>query len=260
MYLLACSLTALGGNLGGVTSWLLGLDGGKLAGQLRADVLVPVRGSKRCVEATYGFEFTYPSSWLGDQTVAYRAAKRAEAERGGPPGADYNNIDFPPLGGSPSGRGAGGAAAGRRQRAASVAEPVVAFGPPGTTGEENVSVIVAPIAPGFTLQSLGDPRAAGERLLASLAPEGSGLEAILLKAEARFGEAPSSSRGVISGAPQLYYTLEYTVRGPRFHRHNVSVYTSRSDLLYTFNAQCPEPRWSTDGAALVASAESFRLS
>ncbi|GIM05603.1 hypothetical protein Vretimale_10064 [Volvox reticuliferus] len=32
---------ALGGNLGGITSWLLGLDGGELAGRIRADVLVP---------------------------------------------------------------------------------------------------------------------------------------------------------------------------------------------------------------------------
>jgi len=30
-----------------------------------------------------------------------------------------------------------------------VAEPTAAFGPPGSTGEENISVIAAPIAPGF---------------------------------------------------------------------------------------------------------------
>jgi hypothetical protein len=46
---------ALGGNLGGVTSFLLSLDGGVLAGRLKLDVLVPVRGLKRCVDAQNGF-------------------------------------------------------------------------------------------------------------------------------------------------------------------------------------------------------------
>ncbi|GLC42035.1 Thylakoid-anchored PsbP-like protein [Pleodorina starrii] len=257
---------ALGGNLGGVTSWLLGLDGGELAGRLRADVLIPVRGAKRCVDYTYGFEFTYPSEWLGDQTLAYRAAKRAEAARGGVPGPrgggfdDPNDPDFPPLSSSSSSSGAGGAA---RQRPA-VAEPVAAFGPPGTTGEENVSVIVAPISPGFTLQSLGDPRVAGERFLATLAPEGSGLQAALLRTAGRTTRAAGAGSRPM-GQPededeqQLYYTLEYTVRGPRFFRHNVSVYTARNDLLYTFNAQCPEARWEDDALALQASAASFKL-
>lgn len=43
-------------------------------------------------------------------------------------------------------------------------------------GEENVSVIVAPIMAGFSLDSLGGPRDAAERFLASLAPPSSGLE------------------------------------------------------------------------------------
>ncbi len=47
--------SALGGNLGGCTSWLLGLDGGRTAAALRADVLVPVRGARRCVDYNYGF-------------------------------------------------------------------------------------------------------------------------------------------------------------------------------------------------------------
>lgn len=40
-------------------------------------------------------------------------------------------------------------------RGRQLAEPVVAFGPPGTTGEENISVIVAPIQPGFQCVHLG---------------------------------------------------------------------------------------------------------
>ncbi|EFJ42626.1 hypothetical protein VOLCADRAFT_97286 [Volvox carteri f. nagariensis] len=221
---------ALGGNLGGITSWLLGLDGGSLAGRLRADVLVPVRGAKRCVDYTYGFD---------PATVTSAPGRSA---------------------------GFGGGSGGRQQRPA-VAEPVVAFGPPGTTGEENVSVIVAPIAPGFTLGSLGDPRVAGERFLATLAPEGSGLQATLLDATARIITAavPTSPSAQYTQRDQQqqeqlsYYTLEYTVRGPRFFRHNVSVYTSRNDLLYTFNAQCPEARWTEDAVPLLASAASFKL-
>lgn len=46
---------ALGGNLGGITSWLFSLDGGQLAAALRADIVVPVNGFKRCYDAVYGF-------------------------------------------------------------------------------------------------------------------------------------------------------------------------------------------------------------
>jgi hypothetical protein len=130
---------ALGGNLGGCTSFLLGLDGGEAAGRLRADILIPVKGRKRCFDQAYGFgafpwwayaccvqqghsvaiaspstpaasspaaplplprcaEFTYPADWLGDQTIAYRAARRAEAARGGVPRADRDlfYLDAPP--------------------------------------------------------------------------------------------------------------------------------------------------------------------
>lgn len=50
-----CLLPALGGNLGGITSWLLSLDGGQLAAATRADIVVPVQGFKRCYDAGYGF-------------------------------------------------------------------------------------------------------------------------------------------------------------------------------------------------------------
>lgn len=46
---------ALVGNLGGLTSTLLGLDGGAFAGKLRLDVLYPVRGYKRCYDAGNGY-------------------------------------------------------------------------------------------------------------------------------------------------------------------------------------------------------------
>jgi len=68
----------------------------------------------------------------------------------------------------------------------SVAEPVAAFGPPGSSGELNVSVIVAPIEESFTLASLGDPREAGAKFLSiSIAPQGPTLKATLLDASER---------------------------------------------------------------------------
>lgn len=169
---------ALGGNLGGITSWLFSLDGGQLAAALRADIVVPVQGFKRCYDAGYGFgeqelamvvvarnlstrqhqwlfssiaalvchagvssggiathgscwtrpaaahsvltacpspvlaflhtEFKYPSNWLADQTLYFRAAQRAEAAR---------SLDPPAL---------------RKPRARQVIEPSAAFGPPGS--------------------------------------------------------------------------------------------------------------------------------
>jgi hypothetical protein len=54
---------ALGGNLGGVSSWLLGLDGGQLAAQLHADVLIPVLGYKRCLDADNGYGEGQAGSW-----------------------------------------------------------------------------------------------------------------------------------------------------------------------------------------------------
>ena len=68
-----------------------------------------------------------------------------------------------------------------------MAEPVAAFGPPGSTGELNVSAIVAPIQQGFQLSSLGGPKAAAERFLSTtVAPPGSGLETDLISATERW--------------------------------------------------------------------------
>lgn len=54
------------------------------------------------------------------------------------------------------------------------------------TGEENLSVVVAPIAGGFNLSDLGGPRQAAERFLATtVAPEGSGRTANLIDAYER---------------------------------------------------------------------------
>lgn len=67
-----------------------------------------------------------------------------------------------------------------------VAEPEAAYGPPGSTGEENISVVVAPIQPGFKLESLGTAEQAGRRFLEStVASINANREAKLLAAESR---------------------------------------------------------------------------
>ena len=75
-------------------------------------------------------EFIYPSSWVGDQTLLYREVKRAELQR---------SLDPPPL---KSGR--------LSSRPRNISEPVAAFGPPGSNGELNVSVIVSPVPQDFS--------------------------------------------------------------------------------------------------------------
>ena len=57
----------------------------------------------------------------------------------------------------------------------------------------------------------------------------------------------------------LYYSFEYALHAPTFDRVNISVLTSRADLLYTLSSQCPSSRWEKDGAALQRAAASFSL-
>lgn len=67
-----------------------------------------------------------------------------------------------------------------------VAEPEAAYGPPGSSGEENISVVVAPIQPGFKLESLGTAEQAGRRFLeTTVASINANREAKLLAAESR---------------------------------------------------------------------------
>ena len=61
-------------------------------------------------------EFQYPSQWLADQTLAVRAAQRAERMR---------SLDLPAL--DPL----------RKKSERDLTEPISAFGPPGSSGEEN---------------------------------------------------------------------------------------------------------------------------
>lgn len=127
--------------------------------------------------------------------------------------------------------------------------PTAAYGPAGTTGETNVSVVVAGISPTFRLSQLGGPEKAALSILNNtIAPEGSGKVGKLIS----FSEKTDAR-----GTP--YYTMEYEVKGPTFHRHNYSCYTARSGYLYTLNAQCPVEQWPALKEKLTASALSFQL-
>eukprot|EP00850_Spirogloea_muscicola_P017838 SM000157S02068 [mRNA] locus=s157:135564:136941:+ [translate_table: standard] len=210
---------AFGSNFLGVTSLLLSTNTA-FSRRLQLDVLFPVAGFKRCLDGSLGFEFMYPERWVGDQRLLYRAAERAERER---------SLDLPSI-------------RLKEQQAVrrAAVEPVVAFGPPGSAGELNVSVVVAPVAPGFH----------GRILNNVIAPKGSNKEAVLVQASRRGGNA---------GAATTYYVLEYTVQAPTFFRHNGSVYASYDNSLYSFNAQCPEALWPEQRDSLTQAAQSFRL-
>ena len=57
----------------------------------------------------------------------------------------------------------------RQAKRRTVTEPVAAYGPMGSNGETNVSVIASPILPGFELRnSLGSPEKAGTTLLSKV--------------------------------------------------------------------------------------------
>lgn len=96
------------------------------------------------------------------------------------------------------------------------------------------------------LQSLGSPVEAGQKILDNvIAREGSGKTAELLKADA----TPEGK----------YYTLEYTVRTNEWYRHNVSVYATQNDQLYSINVMCPESDWERRKEQLRTTAASFRV-
>ena len=133
-FLLLGVATALGGNLGGVSSALLSLDVPS-ARRLRLDLLWPCEGLIR--KRQQGFQLLVPSSWLADLTLERRKADRLFSLD---PGA-------------------------LQTQGRAVVEPAVAFGPPGTAGEENLSIITAPA--GKQLAELGSVGEVAERFLSS---------------------------------------------------------------------------------------------
>ncbi|KQK11397.1 hypothetical protein BRADI_2g59950v3 [Brachypodium distachyon] len=176
-------------------------------------------------------EFIYPANWVGDQTILYNQVKKAELQR---------SLDPPPLtnGRSPS-------------RPSNISGPVAAFGPPGSNGELNVSVIVSPVPQDFSIEAFGGPKDVGE---------------VVLRRIARTKRNPDISATLIDAALRedtvtnvKYYKLEFRVESPSFRRHNVAVCCVRDGKLYTLNAQAPESAWRAVQNEFFAMADSFSL-
>uniref|UniRef100_A0A0F7GZV4 Photosystem II reaction center PsbP family protein n=1 Tax=Erodium gruinum TaxID=337380 RepID=A0A0F7GZV4_9ROSI len=226
----SASLVAVGANFAGITSLLLGFSP-RTGRDLKLDVLYPIGGYSRCIDPNEGFEFIYPVNWVGDQTLLYRAAGKAESQR---------SLDLPPLNGSRS-----------VDRRRNVNEPVVAFGPPGSSGELNVSVIVSPISRDFSIEVFGGPREVGEALVRTITGSGKrpNVEGTLMESTLR--EDPVKM--------VKYYELEFRVESPTFQRHNIAVCCVCNGRLYTLNAQAPESSWSEVKSDMHVIASSFTL-
>ncbi|KAI4349965.1 hypothetical protein L6164_010501 [Bauhinia variegata] len=216
------SLVAVGANFGGITSFLLGLSP-ETGRNLKLDVLYPIGGYNRCIDTNEGF-----ANWVGDQTLLYRAAKKAEVER---------SLDPPPLN------------LNARPRRANVNEPVVAFGPPGSTGELNVSVIVSPVPEDFSMEAFGGPTEVGEGVIRSLT--GAEIKGKLIESSMR--------EDWLRDVDVKYYQLEFKVESQWFRRHNVAVCCARGGRLFTLNAQAPESEWPGLKSDLYTIANSFTL-
>ncbi|KAJ6928734.1 psbP domain-containing protein 7 [Populus alba x Populus x berolinensis] len=225
----SASLVAVGANFGGITSFLLGLspESGR---NVKLDVLYPIGGYSRCIETNEGFEFIYPATWVGDQRLLYRAAEKTEYER---------SLDPPPLNNGKSGDG----------RRKNVNEPVVAFGPPGSSGELNVSVIVSQVPPDFSIEAFGGPKEVGEAVVRKITGSRLDVKGTLTESSLR----EDSLRKV------NYYKLEFRVESPAFHRHNLAVCCARGGRLYTLNAQAPESAWPNVKADFYRIADSFSI-
>merc|ERR1711977_251109 len=219
-------VTALGANFLGITSNILSLNT-SFARRNRFDVLYPIGGYKRSLDSDNGFTFIYPERWLADQTLYNRYARKIE---------QHNPLDPPSL--------------NRRKSQRDFSEPVAAYGPPGTSGALNVSVVVAPIEAEFTLKKLGTPEEAGELILKTFIAPPSQTDKV-----AELVSATSSDDGD-------YYFFEFTVesRAKGWKRRNLAVYgTSNKNLLYTLNCQCPDESFNKERSKLMTIANSFEI-
>ncbi|XAR49120.1 hypothetical protein NMG60_11032192 [Bertholletia excelsa] len=229
----SASLVALGANFAGITSFLLGFSP-ETGRNLKLDVLYPIGGYSRYVQTNEGFEFIYPSSWVGDQTLLYRAAGKLERSLASGDRLIDNVAPAPTT-------------VERRRR--NVNEPVVAFGPPGSTGELNVSVIVSPVPLDFSIEAFGGAKEVGEAVIRTITKSGRGPEVK--------GTLIDSSLREDSERNLKYYELEYRVESPSFQRHNVAVCCARGGRLFTLNAQSPESAWPRIKADFYRIANSF---
>lgn len=136
--------------------------------------------------------------------------------------------------------------------------PDVAFGPAGGTGEENLSVVIGSLVPGFSLRgTLGPPGEAAARLLRDTIAKEGVRETTLLSASER-----ASDR---TGKP--LYQFEYRVEYPNSRQqptYTVCVVGSArgargEETLFTFASRVPQSVWETKADELREAASSFVL-
>jgi photosystem II oxygen-evolving enhancer protein 2 len=149
----------------------------------------------------------------------------------------------------------------KRSSRATTTLPDSAYGPPGRLnqkgvtqqGDTNVSVIVSSGLSGFTLKgTLGTPKDAAESLLLkSIAPEGSGRTATLLRSiEDRNGENY-----------KFEYIVDFGERRPPLRNIAVIAASPNGETLYTLTVVAPAEKWMDDkyDAKLRKIADSFHL-
>lgn len=210
---------ALGANFLGVTSFLLNTNPNYFRA-LKVDQLYSIGGFKRSIETNNKYEFTMPDNWLADQTLVLASARDRELP------------------------------ATFKLRKSKILRPEVAFGPPGSDGRENVSVIKSTVMPGFSLEKvLGSPKDGAENLLANvIAPPSSGKVSTLVDA---YGESRD-------GVPM--YIFEYVIqKGEKLNQHCISVVAASGTDLYTLTAMAPVSQWDSEGEKIAAVAKSFQL-
>ncbi|MGK3738567.1 MAG: hypothetical protein ACI8RD_000958 [Bacillariaceae sp.] len=227
---------ALAGNFLGVTSRLLTVIPEDKVEATGLDTYFPRGNFKRC--QTDEYTYVLPSEWVADTFLAL-----AKAQRKAQP-LDYS-MDQPQ----------------KRSSRATTTLPDSAYGPPGRLnqkgvtqqGDTNVSVIVSSGLSGFTLKgTLGTPKDAAESLLLkSIAPEGSGRTATLLRSiEDRNGENY-----------KFEYIVDFGERRPPLRNIAVIAASPNGETLYTLTVVAPAEKWMDDkyDAKLRKIADSFHL-
>ena len=192
-------------------------------------------GFQRYVDPRNKYEFRYPATYVQDQAVFIRNADRAYQQRI----ADPQNVMAPIAPRPGRARGDG---------------PEVAFGPPGQSGEENLSVVVGSLQPGFTLRgTLGAPTDGAERLIQATIAKPGLREGTLLDATERVSAT--------SGRPlyQFEYRVDYVGLEGKQPTYTVCVVGAAADTLYTFASRVPAAVWEQRKNDLREAAESFAL-
>jgi len=223
----------LAGDLWGITSALLRAAPPSVqdaARRAKLDTYYPVGDFKRYIDDEYRYEFRYPARWLADQAV-YVA--RAQARAGALATDSDAVLRSDALRRTPRGPAA-----------------LAAFGPPGGTFAENLSVFRSPVPPN-ALDSLGAPADAARRLLdTAIAPPSSGKTTVLLGASPR------------ADGLAFEYTLQLPNRkdgSPGRVLHNLAEVAIRGRELYTLTILCPESEWADREALFRQVASSFKL-